>query len=284
MSALLILWIIWGFIGYSFGIRYLKSSSVIASIIAIVMLFVVTQIERQIILSVQKNVWARAFRILIGVVMALIGSIIIDQILFLEDIKKEKISIVQVEVDSLLPKKTRELNRQIVRIDSLIRNSELERLRLIEEVARKPVVTVPNYSSVRERDSTGKMITVSQTISNQQIPNPKGKLIADVDNRIDLLREQRVAKDTVMLNMQYRLEKELSQRTGLLDEIDVLISIFRTSPVSVFVWMLFFVFFLSLELFVLIIKLGDKDNDYDAAIRHQVNTRLKMLRKIQAEE
>jgi hypothetical protein len=42
-------------------------------------------------------------------------------------------------------------------------------------------------------------------------------------------------------------------------------------------WILFFVFFLAIELFVLVNKFGEKENDYDAIIVHQKNVRIRMI-------
>ena len=84
------------------------------------MIIIVIQIERQIILSVGKNNLVPVFRTLIGIVMAVIGSVIIDQIIFREDVEKAKISNIQTEVNNILPVKTRELDLQIRQIDSAI--------------------------------------------------------------------------------------------------------------------------------------------------------------------
>jgi hypothetical protein len=55
------------------------------------MIIIVIQIERQIILSVGKNKLVPLFRVAIEVVMAVIGSVIIDQIIFREDVEKVRI-------------------------------------------------------------------------------------------------------------------------------------------------------------------------------------------------
>jgi hypothetical protein len=82
LSAILIVSILWGFIGYTFAQRYLHASVFMALTVSLVMVIIVIQIERQIILSVGKNRLVPLFRILIGIVMAVIGSVIIDQIIF----------------------------------------------------------------------------------------------------------------------------------------------------------------------------------------------------------
>jgi len=53
------------------------------------------------------------------------------------------------------------------------------------------------------------------------------------------------------------------------------------SWVGMFVYGLFLFFFLSLELFILIMKMSDKESDYDKLIDHQVDVRVKMLAQLQ---
>ena len=90
LSALLIVCIIWGFIGYVFSRRYIHASPWGAALVSFVMVIIVIQIERQIILTTGKSNWALFFCSLIAVVMAIVGSVIIDQIIFKEDVEKLK--------------------------------------------------------------------------------------------------------------------------------------------------------------------------------------------------
>lgn len=126
LSAILIVSILWGFIGYCFSHRYLHTGITGSLAAAIVMVIIVIQIERQIILSIGKNNLVVVFRILIGIVMAVIGSVIIDQIIFREDVEKAKVTNIQAEVNNILPVKTRELDLQIRQIDSAILQKEAE--------------------------------------------------------------------------------------------------------------------------------------------------------------
>src|SRR5512133_2341877 len=140
LSAILIVSILWGFIGYSFAQRYLHTGIAGSSLVSVIMVIIVIQIERQIILSVGRNYLVPVFRTLIGIVMAVIGSVIIDQIIFREDVEKEKISNLQAEVNNILPVKTRELDFQIRQIDSAITLKESERASIIEEITKKPFI------------------------------------------------------------------------------------------------------------------------------------------------
>lgn len=127
LSAILIVSILWGFIGYNFAQRYLHSGITGSILVSLVMIIIVIQIERQIILTVGKNWLIPVFRVLLGIVMAIIGSVIIDQIIFREDVEKGKISNLQAEVNSILPVKTKELDLQIKQIDSAIYLKETEK-------------------------------------------------------------------------------------------------------------------------------------------------------------
>src|SRR5690606_8170535 len=140
-SAILIVSILWGFIGYMFSIRYIKTDFIGAISISLVMIFIVIQIERQIILTVgRKNTLAKIFRVAIAFVMAIIGSVIIDQTIFKEDIEKKKVSEIQEDVNSILPAKTEQLDVEIANLDTLILIKELERSDIINEVTARPFI------------------------------------------------------------------------------------------------------------------------------------------------
>ena len=140
LSAILIVSILWGFIGYTFAERYLHTAPPGSALVAVIMIIIVIQIERQIILSIGKNYLVPVFRTLIGIVMAVIGSVIIDQIIFREDVEKAKISNLQAEVNNILPVKTKELDWQIRQIDSAITLKEAERASIIDEITKKPFI------------------------------------------------------------------------------------------------------------------------------------------------
>ncbi|MGB3616545.1 MAG: DUF4407 domain-containing protein, partial [Catalinimonas sp.] len=78
LSAILIVSILWGVIGFNFSARYLATDIWASLAVAFVMVVVVVQIERQIILARGSNLWAGLFRVVIALVMAIIGSVIID--------------------------------------------------------------------------------------------------------------------------------------------------------------------------------------------------------------
>lgn len=287
LSAILIVSILWAFIGYSFAQRYLHTDTLVSSIVALIMVIIVIQVERQIILSVGKNKMVILFRVIIGTVMAVIGSVIIDQIIFKDDVEKNKISNLQEDVNRILPVKTSELDYQIRQIDSTILSKEAERAAVIDELAKKPFIKSASaetrHHTTTYTDQTGR---VKDTIVRRtdytltDVPNPKADLIPGINGQIDQLRKQKTEKENSKINIRQEIEADLRSKTGFLDELQVLFSILLNSPIALFVWIMFFLFFMSLEILVLVNKFGEGSNDYDKVITHQMETRISMLDNI----
>lgn len=280
LSAILIISTLWCFIGFAFTQRYLHGGLYASLIGAFVMVVMVIQIERQIILSIGGNPWAYGFRVIIGILMAILGSVILDQIVFKDDVEKIQISKIQTEVNRLLPIKTQELTSQIQQLDISIQQKENERVNTTNEVGRNPIIFSPSTTIQFKKDSTGKMVPINKTVTNNSIANPKAELIPQINNQIKYLLEQKTKKENDKLNIQAILEQELKSKTGFLDELKILFSILLSSGVALAVWILLFLFFLAIELFVLVNKLGDSKNDYDKTIIHQMEMRIIMLEKL----
>lgn len=286
LSAILIIATLWGFIGFAFTKRYLHGSTLVAVIGAIVMIIIIIQIERQIILSVGKNKLAFAFRVLIGIVMAIIGSVILDQVMFKEDVEKHKIESVQLKVNEILPIKTRELTMQINQLDSAIKAKETERALILADYNKNPMISAPTVTGRFEKDSTsGKMVEIGREITTSSIQNPKAELIVQLDAQLKAFQEQKTKKENEKLNMQQVLEDDLNAKVGFLDELTILFSsVLLSSGIALTIWILLFFFFLSIELFVLVNKYGDTVNDYDKTIIHQMAVRIQMLENMQEKQ
>jgi hypothetical protein len=277
LSAILIVATLWGFIGYAFTQRYLHGGPYMCIIAAIIMVIMVIQIERQITLTVGRNTWALSFRVLIGVVMAIIGSVILDQVIFKDDVEKQKIENQQIAVNKIMPVKTQELKLQIQQLDTLIQAKENEKAVLIDELGKNP--NILSYSSTiqSQKDSTGRVTHKNKTELFQPVRNPKWDLVPQLESQLKLMRQEKAKKENNILNIQQLLETEIKSKVGFLDELTVLFSILFSSGIALFVWILLFCFFLAIELFVLVNKLGDTKNDYDQTILHQMDTRIKIL-------
>ena len=87
ISAICIMMVLWGTIGYCFAERYVNVESCIFKVcISITFMFIVLCVERVIILTVGKARLMGVMRVLLALCMAVLGSCIFDQIIFINRI------------------------------------------------------------------------------------------------------------------------------------------------------------------------------------------------------
>lgn len=280
ISALLIVCIIWASVGYVFTNRYLDMGILGSIVGAMVACTIIVQIERQIILSIEPGKMLFIMRILIATLMAIIGSVIIDQLIFKADIEKRKITMLDTEVNKIFPVKSEELRLQIKALDSTIAAKELQRIDLDAELSKNPTIriytktTTPVPTTVTTTDSTGKstqtvrIINTRATSVNAQ-PNPKSDQIKPLDDQIAGIRETKMKKDEALLVLRSSLVEEISSKVGFLDELKIMFDILSESAVAMGVWLIWFFILFGLELFILASKWGEKSNVYDETLKHQ---------------
>lgn len=271
-SALLIVCLLWAFIGYAFTERYLKGSWYYALLAAALMMFVVIHIERQVILASRRDRMLHAFRLVIAFAMALIGTVIIDQIIFKDDINKKKLQTLSEEVNVLFPGRAQEQRNQIAELDSVIHAKENERRLILDDVNRRPLIF--SVEIITDRDSLGNETT---RVKRSQVPNPSNKLIDPLDRNIANLRTEKAKKDSLLVALRYVVEAEVKQNVGFLDELDVMYSLLSESSLSLIAWLIWFIFLIGLELFILASKLGEEETDYDIMLHQQMNLYFKRI-------
>lgn len=276
-SAMLIICMLWAFIGYNFADRYLRASMWGALAASVVMVILVIQIERQVILSNKKNKGPFWFRVVIAIMMGFIGSIIIDQIIFKDDIEQQKILMMGEKVNRVLPDRSRELARQIHEIDSLVMLKEHEEKILMEAIEKQPMVTTVTTSVERFKSREGKDST--RTVAQySKMPNPKMDLLKQVEQKHAALRKEKNKKDSVMLTLRPIVEAELRQNVGFLDELELMKTMLAKSTVALVTWLIWFILLLGLELFILVSKWSEPETDYDVVVHQQEELHLKRLR------
>ncbi|MEP7080971.1 MAG: DUF4407 domain-containing protein [Ginsengibacter sp.] len=288
-SALLIVGILWAFIGYTFTKRYLHGGEWGSIAGALIFVIIIIQIERQIILSMTPSKMLYISRGIIALMMAIIGAVIIDQIIFKEDIELEKITFIEQRVKKALPPKTEELRNQIKALDSTMTAKELERESLIADVAKNPTSVVYSSQPITKTDKrtvidtlSGKPIVTETSrpvmvTSSSNVANPKIALIAPLEQNINELRTQKNEKEKALLNIRPELEKLISSKVGFLDELEVMYSLITRSNVALGVWLIWFFFLLGLEMLVLIGKVKEAENDYERTVKHHMALQLRKL-------
>lgn len=271
-SSLLIICLLWAFIGIAFTARYLQGTWYSCLAGMLIMVFIVVQIERQIILARKKNPLLGLFRVTLAVAMAMIGTVIIDQFIFKDDIDKRKLMSMDEEVNRIFPGRSEELKRQISEIDHSINLKELERKAINDDVMRSPFLNT--YERVTQRDSAGRE---QITIIKKNVLNPKTGLLDPLDKTIQGLREEKHKKDSILLTLRPAIEAELKQNVGFLDELEVMFDLLSESGVSLTAWLIWFFFLFALELLILVSKAGDHDTDYDKRLEEQMALHIRKI-------
>jgi len=279
-SAILLIVLVWIFIAYSFATRYLHVSvwgGILASVIAA---FVVIQIERIIILSTKVNKWSIGFRIALAFVMAILGSFILDQIIFKDDIELKKTQIMEERVKIAIKNSENDIDDQVNNIDSNIMQLETRSQKISDELQKNPVIVTSYTNTSVTRDNQGNRINSTNSTNKMVNENPKKRELEQINEQINSLNEQKFKTIGSLDSIKANKEKDLRKSSGFIDELNILHEVISSSSIGFIVYLLFFLFFLSIELFVVTIKLFDKASDYDKLINHQTEVRIKMLERL----
>lgn len=273
-SAFIILIIIWATVGYLFAKNYAKLDSLGSIIVAFIAVTIVIQIERQIILTWGKNNWGKIFRIIIAFLMAIIGSTILDQIFFKDDIEKKMIEIVEKEVQSQLPLRLNLLDKKLALLQNDKEKIFKRNLILNEEINKNPTIKTVETQTTRSqiKDENGNLIS-EPTITTiiKPIANPR---INEVNINNENLKkiEQDISKyNDLKLKSEENLRNELKEKKGFLQELNALFNIILGSLIAGVFYIVLFIFLMSLELFVVLSKTDKNKCDYDLIIEHQLN-------------
>ncbi|SER07816.1 DUF4407 domain-containing protein [Pedobacter rhizosphaerae] len=287
-AALLIVATVWAFVGYCFCSRYIKlgpTGSISGALIAII---IIIQIERQILLADKANIFLKWIRVLLAMLMAVVGSLIIDQIIFKDDIDKNKIAANQKQVNSLMPDRSKEIINQISQINASLLIKENERKILLNDINKNPtkqiIETTSNQVPITSTTIDSSKVSTTKTIMKnilsktiKSIQNPKFEQLPLLDTQIATLNNQKINKENTLLELKTILEAEIKEKVGFLDELNVMINILKQSVAALIVYIIWFSFLLILELLILIGKVNDTDSDYDKTIQKQMSIHLRKI-------
>lgn len=282
-SAILILIILWAFIGFTFAERYIKApwwGCILASLIFVI---IIVQVERQIILSVGRNWKLGWLRFFLAIIMAFIGSAIIDQIIFKDDIENQMIKIVDQKVSEQLPNRILSINNQLNSLQHQIDSLNDANLKLYEVLNRRPTIPVTNFvkTPIVIKGSNGQdSITYQTTTIIENINNPIKANSETNEKTLESLRSQKNDLIERKLNIEHDLRNEYSEKNGFLEELGAMLQILKDSNIARLFYGLLFIFLLFLELFVVLSKSLDHSSDYDLVIQHQLNQKQKNLQEL----
>ena len=276
-SALLILILIWGVTGFCFAQRYIGLPWWACIIVSLFFVTIVIMIERQIILASEKTVSMVVFRAIIAFIMAIVGSTIFDQTMFGKDIDKQMTNTIEMQVAELTPQRVRIIDEKLLSLhtetDSLTKVNEV----LQADVNAHPFIIQKSVSSTPNKvtlpDGTVKTEYIS-SVSTNQVENPKQKIIETNSKTLENLRSQEQIWIQKKQTIEEDTRKECKESVGFLEELEAMWDIITTRKLAGGFYAVFFFLLMSLELFVVVSKVGDRECDYDAAIKGAQRVRI----------
>ena len=275
-SALLILMILWGFTGFCFAQRYVHAPLWGCILSSLIFVTIIVQIERQIILTVGRSKIGVVFRMFIAVIMAVLGSAILDQVIFGEDIKRKMVEMTDKQVTELLPVRLKVIEDKLAELQQNIDSLDRMNLILNDEIAKNPTTkTVSSstvYKNVLQEDGTYKKIPET-TVTTTPVANPRIKQVETNNINLDRLRKQQDDYTIKKMEVENDLRVELSANIGFLEELHAILEILKTRNEALLFYCIIFSFLISLELFVVVSKMSDKKCDYDMIVEHQLNVK-----------
>ena len=283
ISALSIMLILWGTIGYCFADRYINLHSCLLKIcVSLVFMFIVLSVERVIILTVGKARLMTAMRVMLALCMAFLGACIFDQIIFLNDIhqaiQEHREDVIKETVTKRLSIYESDIQRITHEMDSLSKATVL----IGEELQKRPTIKGTNVSTQEQVvgvDEDGKPKKVrTQSVSTVVMANPLAEQMKANNEQIQIYANQLEQLRQDKKNILETTTAEVNHRApGFIEELEATLHVVSQSPISLAFYIILFCFLTFLELFVLTIKMGDSKCDYDLIVENQLNLKRTLM-------
>lgn len=267
-SALLILMIVWSITGFCFAHRYMELPVWGCVLVSMVFVTIVIMIERQIILSLHPTKKLVFFRMFIAFIMAIVGSTIFDQTMFGKDIDKQMSDTIEQQTVALTQKRVRVIDAKLNAL-----HMEKDSLDNVNAVLQADVNAHPWVVQKSVTNSQNKLVVNGSvkvvnnpSVTTNQVPNPKQDVVAANNEKIKQIDTQEKEWSDKRLTVEEETRKECQVNVGFLEELEAMISIVTTRLAAGIFYIIFFLLLLSLELFIVFGKLGDKECDYEKAV------------------
>ena len=276
LSAICIMMVLWGTIGYCFADRYINIESCMLKVcVSVAFMFIVLCVERVIILTVGKARLMSVMRVLLALCMAVLGSCVFDQIIFRNDIEQTIQEHREEVIGETINKRLSIYDSDIQRITQDMDSISKATIALNEELQRNPLIKGTNVTTQEQVvgiDDDGKPKKVKvQTVNTVSMANPLVEQLKANNDQIQiysaqleqLRQDKKVVADTVRAEVRQRA-------SGFIEELEATLKVVSQSPVSLAFYIILFCFLTFLELFVLTIKMGENKCDYELIVENQL--------------
>lgn len=282
LSALCIMMLLWGTIGYCFAERYVNIESTLFKIVvSITFMFIILCVERVIILTVGKARLMTTMRVMLALCMAFLGACIFDQIIFRNDIQQAIQEHREGVIKETITKRLSIYESDIQRITHDMDSLSKATIALGEELQKRPTIKGTNVTSqeqvVMGEDGTPKKIR-TQSVNTVTMANPLAEQLKANNEQIQIYSKQLEQLRQDKKDIAQTTTAEVSQRApGFIEELEATLKVVSKSPVSLVFYIVLFCFLTFLELFVLTIKMGDCKCDYDLIVENQLKLKQNLM-------
>ena len=285
LSAICIMMVLWGTIGYCFADRYINIDSVVWKVcVALVFMLIVLCVERVIILTVGKARMMSFMRVLLALCMAILGSCIFDQIIFRNDIQQaiqeHREDIIKETITKRLSIYDSDIQRITHEMDSLSKATII----LGEELQKRPTIQGTNVNTQEQVvgvDENGRPKKVKvQSVNTVTMANPLAEQLKANNDQIQIYSNQLEQLRQDKKDIAQKTTEEVSQRApGFIEELEATLKVVSQSWISLAFYIILFCFLTFLELFVLTIKMGENKCDYELIVEHQLSLKKNLMTK-----
>ena len=283
LSAICIMMVLWGTIGYCFADRYINIESCVLKLsVSLAFMFIVLCVERVIILTVGKARVMSTMRVMLALCMAFLGACIFDQIIFRNDIQQEIQEQREDVIKETIAKRLSIYESDIQRITHDMDSLGKATLALNEELKKNPTIEMTDVSTNRTnvgKDENGNPIFQTSTIVNKKkMPNPLAEQLKANNEQIQVYIDQLEQLRQDKKDIADKVTKEIKARPlGFIEELEATLAVVSNSWISLVFYVILFLFLTFLELFVLTIKMGDNKCDYDLIVEHQLSLKKTLI-------
>jgi len=257
-SLLFIPVIVWAIVLFLFGHEFFSMTLAQSLILGTFGGLLIFCIERSIIIS--NGSWPiTAFRILIGIIMTLLSSFMLDEFIFREDIRNQKI----IELDLLYSQESKTENQLLAEVDNF--NSQY-----IDKKTQAGQEAQGKGSGLRGVGEITNMLNVQANGFLQQKTNAENRLLELRDEK----KKNYATEKAAILNGETDRQ--------LLDNTRAMFAFLQNSKFAMGIFILFFILMAAMEFMVILFKLLSKETSYEKHLSTMEEIHKSKLEKFEA--
>lgn len=244
--------IMWAVTSYLLANQVLKYNAIISLLVMVICSSIIFVIEKAILMTNGNKVIGR-FRIILGIVIALIGATAFDEVIFKNDIDTQMAENKEVFISQGLSKKKMSLIDEINRIELEVNGKYTEWKIAYDEAAK-------------EYDGSGGSGIKGNGFRTSIKMQRANEMKAEYEKMSGKLEMAKSSMDSTLAATGSNLEKSYNENSILL-RIEAMIDLVSKSTAILIAYILFTMLIALLELMVIILKKYSKETTYERKVR-----------------